>query len=469
MIRFTCILWIVCFPMVLWAQDQMLKTPLVEIMAGNQYGAAILVGNKEDTLYFVTAFHIVVDTSNDLTVYFYPDGTLQSPAEIVKTSPRFDLAVIQCARPTAFQVATSYSLHTSPPVLRQEVTVIGHPSGDPWMLNFSNRVNGLEYEGDDRYFTIGAQGLAVGNSGGPVLDDQNRLLGMMQELDARKGICLSSEQIRRSLQSWDIPIHLLSGIGYITPDTDTTRSQTFQDYTDPYLGIEMVHVPGGTFSMGSRSNSEQPIHRVQVADFYMGKYEVTQVQWRKVMGSNPSDNKNCDRCPVENVSWDDIQVFLRRLNARSPYTYRLPAEAEWEYAAGGGTEKRTKYPGTNDASLLYVFMNFCDVNCDGYWKKEGQNDRYALTAPVGKYLPNSLGLHDMSGNVWEWCEDFWHDSYLGAPTMSFPWVSNADRPDRIIRGGSYRQEPYSLRVAMRANALPTKPSHVTGFRLARTP
>ena len=391
--RYLFWLWIVYIPGNIWAQDRMLKAPVVEIEAGGQPGAGILVGNRGSTLYIVTAYHVVADAPDELRVYFYPSGTIQAPARIVQTNSRFDLAVIQCTQPSGYQLSVSYSMITSLPSFRQEVTVIGHPSGDRWMTNVSNRVNGQEYEGDDRFFTTGSQGLAGGNSGGPVLDEQNRLLGMVQEVDFRKAVCISSGQIRRSLQSWGIPTNLLSGVSSISSSNIRPRPQTPQNYTDSYLGTEMIYVAGGSFSMGSNEvyEDEKPIHRVQVPAFYLGKYEVTQAQWRKVMGSNPSDNKDCDQCPVEQVSWNDIQTFLRKLNAQSSYTYRLPTEAEWEYAAGGGATSRTRYAGTNEESQLYRYANFCDVNCTRIWKTESQNDKYARTAPVGRLSPQSTG------------------------------------------------------------------------------
>ena len=233
-------------PVLLSAQEA-IKSPVVWIQAGNETGAGILVGNRGSNMYVVTAYHLVVDAPDDLRVYFYPGGTQQASASIVQVNSRFDLAVIQCDEPTDYPMPNSYALVSAPPSFRQEVTVVGHPSGDRWMSNVSNRVNGLEYEGDDRFFTIGSQGLARGNSGGPVLDVQNRLLGMVQEVDFRKAVCISSGQIRRSLQSWAIPMNLLSGLGNFDPP----RPQTPQNYTDSYLGTEMIYVAGGSFSMGS--------------------------------------------------------------------------------------------------------------------------------------------------------------------------------------------------------------------------
>ena len=198
---------------------------------------------------------------------------------------------------------------------------------------------------------------------------------------------------------------------------------------------------------------EKPIHRVQVPAFYLGKYEVTQAQWRKVMGSNPSYNKNCDDCPVENVSWEEVKDFIRKLNAQSRYTYRLPYEAEWEFAAKGGSVQQ---------SYMYAGSHTPD-EVGWYYKNSG-----GKTQPVGRLAPNRLGIYDLSGNVWEWCEDYWHNSYKGAPTNGAPWVSPPS-DSRVLRGGSWGSYADYLRVSNRNDFGPSLRDYYVGFRLARTP
>ena len=205
--------------------------------------------------------------------------------------------------------------------------------------------------------------------------------------------------------------------------------------------------------MGSTENSEEkPIHRVTVSDFYIGKYEVSQKQWREVMGSNPSYNKNCDNCPVERVSWNDIQAFLRKLNAKTGKTYRLPTEAEWEYAARGGNKSRGyKYSGSNTIDEVA-------------WYSSNSGSK---THPVGTKKPNELGIYDMSGNVWEWCQDSWHGNYNGAPTDGSAWGGNGS--SRVYRGGSWSHSASSCRVAIRINYAPSDGYYGLGFRVARRP
>ena len=211
--------------------------------------------------------------------------------------------------------------------------------------------------------------------------------------------------------------------------------------------IEMVYVQGGTFQMGSNEYiMEKPIHSVTVSDFYIGKYEVTQKQWRDIMGTNPSDFNNCDNCPVEQVSWNDVQDFIEKLNAKTGKNYRLPTEAEWEYAARGG--QSYKYAGSdNIGSVAWNEYN-------SGWKIH----------PVGQKSPNGYGLYDMSGNVWEWCSD-WYDSdyYENSPQYNPKGASSGS--SRVLRGGSFGSEPADCSVASRYSNTPTNRFINFGFRL----
>jgi formylglycine-generating enzyme required for sulfatase activity len=241
--------------------------------------------------------------------------------------------------------------------------------------------------------------------------------------------------------------------------TDPDPSSGFSDYTDPLAG-DMVAVEGGSFTRDDK-------YEVSVSDFYVGKYEVTQAQWEAIMGSNPSSNSGCAQCPVENVSWDDVQEFLKKLNARSAHTYRLLTEAEWEYAAGGGASSRTKYAGTDQESQLYRYANLCDKNCTYSWTEEGQDDGYATTAPVGSYRANRLGLYDMSGNVWEWCQD-WYDSDYYASSPSRDPKGPSSGAYRVCRGGGWNSSAGGCRVALRGWFNAADRFNSLGFRVARS-
>ncbi|RMD51774.1 MAG: hypothetical protein D6828_06735 [Nitrospirae bacterium] len=199
-------------------------------------------------------------------------------------------------------------------------------------------------------------------------------------------------------------------------------------WTDPITGMEFVLVKGGCFDMGDTfgdgDSDEKPVHEVCVDDYYMGKYEVTQGQWKKIMGDNPSYFKEGDNYPVENVSWNDTQVFIKRLNKKSQYTFRLPTEAEWEYACRSGGKKE-KYAGFSQKSELFRYANF--------W---GQDDGYKYTAPVGSFKQNGLGLYDMSGNVWEWVQDVYNFDAYKSHALRNP-IYERSGSGRVIRGGSW--------------------------------
>jgi len=213
----------------------------------------------------------------------------------------------------------------------------------------------------------------------------------------------------------------------------------------------MVFVEGGTFQMGSNDgdSDEKPVHTVTVGSFYMGKYEVTQKEWVAVMGSNPSKWKG-DNLPVEGVSWDDVQEFIRKLNAQTGRSYRLPTEAEWEYACRGGSRSaQYKYSGSDNADAVA-------------WYGDNSGSK---THAVGQKQPNELGLYDMSGNVWEWCQD-WYGNYESyAQNNPQGPVSGTYR---VLRGGSWNDDVNDLRSANRGGNEPGGGHNGFGFRCVRS-
>jgi formylglycine-generating enzyme required for sulfatase activity len=247
------------------------------------------------------------------------------------------------------------------------------------------------------------------------------------------------------------------------------------------VGIELVYVSPGEFMMGSSGTSVQraltnaksdnysasldwfksegPQHRVTISDgFYMGRYEVTQAQWQAVMGTNPSYFKG-DNLPVEQVSWNDAQEFIRKLNAMNDdYQYRLPSEAEWEYAARAGTT--TEFAFGN--SLGSGQANFDGTHPFG---RAGEGVYRRKTTPVGSFQANGWSLYDMHGNVWEWCEDVWHATYDDAPADGSAWLSGGDSDRRVWRGGSWIVSALNLRSAYRDRLAPTIRFNFMGFRV----
>ena len=219
------------------------------------------------------------------------------------------------------------------------------------------------------------------------------------------------------------------------------------------IKYNMVWVEGGTFRMGATSeqgsdaySDEKPVHSVTLSSFYIGKTEVTQALWKAVMGSNPSNFRG-DNLPVECVSWNDCQAFIRKLNALTGQNFRLPTEAEWEFACRGGNNSRGyKYSGSNYIDNVA-------------WYDGNSGDK---TLPVGTKAPNELGIYDMSGNVWEWCADWCGDYSSGAQTNpKGPYEGS----NRVYRGGSWIDFARSCRSSIRCGISPPNRSRNLGLRL----
>jgi formylglycine-generating enzyme required for sulfatase activity len=240
-----------------------------------------------------------------------------------------------------------------------------------------------------------------------------------------------------------------------TPPTRETVQKSYKETIDEiYSG--MIPIKGGNFQMGSNEyDDEKPIHSVTISDFSISKTEVTQAQWETVMITNPSYFKG-DNLPVENVSWDDVQVFLVKLNAKTGKNYRLPTEAEWEYATGGGENNRTKFAGTNSESSLGNYA----------WYDANSGDK---THPVGSKQPNQLGLYDMSGNVCEWCNNWYGQKYYAHSPQNNPKGDSSYGSNRVYRGGSWGNAAKSCRVAYRFDYAPGYRNSYLGFRLVLVP
>ena len=222
---------------------------------------------------------------------------------------------------------------------------------------------------------------------------------------------------------------------------------------------EMVVIPTGTFMMGSKADpfastqtaaDEQPQHSVSIASFALGKFEVTQEQWYALMGNLPGHFKGRN-LPVEQVSWEDVQEFMQKLSIKTGQKYRLPSEAEWEYAARA--DSPTNYSFGDDPSQLIRHAWFSD------------NSSYT-THPVGEKMANSFGLHDMHGNVFEWAQDCWNESYAGAPADGSPW-NTGDCSKRVVRGSSWLDSRQYLRTAYRDRNAAADQYNFVGFRVAR--
>jgi formylglycine-generating enzyme required for sulfatase activity len=268
----------------------------------------------------------------------------------------------------------------------------------------------------------------------------------------------------------------VTGIEPVTKTETETRTETgirtgveteTRTVTETRTRIEMVFVQGGTFWMGCTSdqgsdcyNDEKPVHQVTLNNFYIGKYEITQAQWETIMGTTIKQQRDKvyhneallsgegDNYPMYYVSWEDAQEFIKRLNAATGKKYRLPTEAEWEYAARGGNQSRGyKYSGINNIDEVAWYID-----------NSGRN-----THPVGTKKANELGIYDMSGNVWEWCND-WYGSYSSYAQTNPAGVSSSSY--RVIRGGSWSSFAGDCRVANRSGASPGDRYGNLGFRVA---
>jgi len=268
---------------------------------------------------------------------------------------------------------------------------------------------------------------------------------------------------------------LVLAVFFIVVNLYSTAAAGNDAFKDPVTGMEFVFVKGGCYQMGDAfgdgNPNEKPLHEVCLDDFYIGKYEVTQGQWRAIMEYNPSFSRggnifltpealskgkppvfqNCgDNCPAEVIDWNDAQDFIMKLNSRGGFEtrpYRLPTEAEWEYAARS-RGKKEKYSGGNNADSVAWFI----ANSD------------SKTQPSGTKAPNGLGIYDMSGNAWEWCQDWYDENYY-----SHSPKNNPKGPDsgthRVLRGGSTSNNPWHTRTTFRGRYKPGDWDTNDGFRL----
>ncbi|MCL1464537.1 formylglycine-generating enzyme family protein [Argonema galeatum] len=251
------------------------------------------------------------------------------------------------------------------------------------------------------------------------------------------------------------------------------------------ITLEMVAIPGGTFLMGTPNTEEgwsptqNPQHLVTIKPFFMGKYPVTQAQWQAVatlpeikqfLNPDPSTIKEAN-LPVEQISWYDAIEFCDRLSKYSGRKYRLPSEAEWEYACRSGTQTPFHFGETcttdlaNYSGIDWEYMGkICSRGSYGAGPK-GSDRRE--TTPVGYFqVANRCGLYDMHGNVREWCADFWHDNYQDAPTDGTVWTTDGDSNKRVLRGGSWNTGPRNCRSAFRAKFDANASLYDIGFRVA---
>ena len=273
-----------------------------------------------------------------------------------------------------------------------------------------------------------------------------------------------SDNIQKHLeQEFEFEAVTVNSLGEVT-ERQTHTAHQFSENLGGGLFLEMVVIPGATFLMGSRPgdgyDDEFPQHSVRVSCLLMGKCPITQEQWKAVMGSLPPCRGKGARRPVDRVSWDDARVFCRRLSAKTGRAYRLPSEAEWEYACRAGTRTPFYFGQTITTDLAnYVGEHIYRSEPKGIYRHE--------TTDVGSFPPNAFGLADLHGNVWEWCADAWHDNYAGAPVDGSVWEGRAGTL-RVLRGGGWHDPPGLCRSAARLKNVPHEGEDFFGFRVALT-
>ncbi len=280
----------------------------------------------------------------------------------------------------------------------------------------------------------------------------------------------------------------------VNPQGEEIRRESSQaEYLTENLGnnitLEMVYIPGGKFLMGTKDEeierlckkyetdwfrNEQAQHEVTVPPFFMGKYPITQAQWKEIasredlkvnldLNPNPAyfkDRENSARHPVEQVSWYDAVEFCQRLSQHTGQEYRLPSEAEWEYACRAGTKTPFYFGETITTDLVNYNGNYTYAN-------EPTGKHREQITPVGQFPPNGFGLYDMHGNVWEWCADNWYDNYQGAPNDGSAWINDGNDNRSPLRGGSWYLNPSLCRSAFRHDLIRGRGSiyYIVSFRV----
>jgi len=277
---------------------------------------------------------------------------------------------------------------------------------------------------------------------------------------------------KSNLPSYDFASIKVDRLG-VEKERTYHNAKLYTQNLDDWQKLSMVHIPSGKFIMGASSQEkyssdrERPVHRVKVKDFFLGEYPITQIQWRKVaklpqinreLKPNPSHFKG-DYRPVESVSWLEVREFCDRLTAHTGKQYRLPTEAEWEYACRGNTHTPFAYGETLTSELADYASTYAYASEPGVaYRKE--------TTKVGSFMPNAFGLYDLHGNVREWCADPWHENYHGAPNNSKTWNKGGNKSWRTLRGGSWANKPSHCRSAHRSGYRESLLNRAIGFRVA---
>jgi len=277
------------------------------------------------------------------------------------------------------------------------------------------------------------------------------------------GLSRGDEYPQFPLKEFEFETKTVDKTGKIV-NQENHQAKYFKEDLGNNITLEMVQIPGGSFMMGSPESekdrstdgSESPQHEVNVPGFSMGKYVVTQAQYQQIMGNNPSGFSGAER-PVEKVSWNDAVDFCEKLRQKTGREYRLPSEAEWEYACRAGTTTPFHFGET-------ITTELANYNGTSIYASEPKGKHLQRTTDVGIFPPNAFGLYDMHGNVWEWCQDDWHNNYIDAPKDGSGWTSRSGNT-KLLRGGSWLYDPGGCRSAFRVSSGLDSYGNGIGFRV----
>ena len=301
-------------------------------------------------------------------------------------------------------------------------------------------------------------------TGNTVSNDLGKILDKLIAIAPSKRY-QSADEVIRDLNPQNA-IAISTSITESPPSTIVSTPKSIHEDLGNGIILEMTSIPEGEFIMGSpdyeesHENTESPQHRVKIEPFYIGTFLITQAQFRAIMNASPSYMVGDDH-PVECVSWNAVVEFCTLLSQKTGRNYRLPSEAEWEYACRAGTKTSFHFGNAINTDL---------ANYDGrYVYRAGVRGEYRqTTTPVGTFPPNAFGLYDMHGNVWEWCQDLWHDDYIGAPMDGSAWERGRSSIYRVLRGGSWYGYPWYCRSAARGRGKQGDWKLYYGFRVALT-
>jgi len=451
---------------------------------GKENGFGFIVGEQDDYFFIVTANHVVRRSEPDnLTQkvevrFFWDIGAVREVELLPYMYAPFDLALLRINKTNIFgAVAFSWSNQAWCRRWQDKESTWFIGRDKDWYVSsdqFAGTMQGLEADMKN-LIKFNSVEIKPGTSGAPLIIKKG-IVGMVLRDSGNEGIAISIEMINRFVKTAKYPWNLVEcDGGKIAPEPLQIEPPPSPGdiMTEDFLGMKMVlvYVPTGCFQMGSpsneknRYNNEGPIHEVCVNGFWMGKNEVTQGEWRTLMSTNPARFKKGDNYPVEQVTWEKVQSFISKLNFKTGKKYRLPTEAEWEYAARAGT-MTARYWGDSISCDKAMYENnnqFGDNDdCVSHVHSKGW-DSFS-TVPVGSYPENQFGINDMLGNVFEWCDDLYKEDYYGLSPKWNPQGASLGT-HRVSRGGGWSDASTRVRVAIRKSLPPGLRDHGLGFRV----